>query len=256
MTRFLPLIAVLALALQSTDRDVGFVVCVSGKWDLALNEGTTAAVRPGRIVRDGDVLRKLEPDPDPTKAVVVAIYATGQKQSFTATTTMRIQPGTSWHDRILRLIHQRFATGFISASVRGGEKFEDAIVMWRDDRTDVAPVFAGVPNGSYQIEAYRIHAGHPASAAAARARVRWDGSAAALSALPPGLYQLAITASAPGSAGAAWLFVAAPATYVEATRTFDDLRHVDADAGADLREAGRLLGRGYLTVLDDETATR
>ena len=254
MTRVLLLIAVLALPAQSTDRDVGFVVCASGSWDLALNEGTTVAVRPGRIVRDGDVLRKL--DLDPTASVVVAIYATGQKQSFTATTTMRTQASTSAPNRFLRLIQQRFVTGFISASVRGGESFDDAIVMWRGDRTDVSPVFAGSAVGSYQVEARRVRAGRPASESATRARVRWDGSAAALPALAPGLYQLSIIGAGPGSAGTAWLFVATPPRYAEATRTFDDLRHVDSDARADLREAARLLARGYMTVLDDETQPR
>jgi hypothetical protein len=74
--------------------------------------------------------------------------------------------------------------------------------------------------------------------------------------LAPGLYELAITGSGQGSAGTAWLFVSTSAQYRDAIRTFSELRRVDAHAAADVREAGRALARGYMTILDDEAQPR
>ena len=246
------LIGVVCLVSAQVGRDAGFVVDITGAWNIAAPDGSVRPAKRSEVVRDGDVLRQA--DNDPLSYVVVALYS-GVKQKCPPSNRISAPAATSPLARILQQIRQRFEEGFVSASVRGGRRFNDGIVRADVAGIDLSEVFSGT-EGTYQVEAYPVRARTIAPTAVARGRIRAEGGPAGFLPLKAGLYQLAITGTTAGSAGVAWVYVIDPDRYAAARKTFDELARVEPGADDETRSAARSLARGYLTLLNDEPTAR
>jgi hypothetical protein len=227
---------------------IGFIADISGRWDISHGSGAKpVAAERKAVLHAGDVLQKL--DADPSSFVTVATYAAKiEKYTKTSYLTGRAPAGTL--ARIMAAVQQRFQEGWVNASVRGGTEFSDAIVKSENGRTDLSAVFKNAADGAYTLTIYAIVGGKVTSPAKATARIA-GAHAAAIPALPPGLYQLDAAGAEPGVAGNPWIRVVPAAQFDQAAKEFQELPSAREAGDAELRKTARAVSRAYLLVTSD-----
>jgi hypothetical protein len=170
--------------------------------------------------------------------------------SFDKTTAVPGRPATGTLARILQAIQQRFEVGWVTASVRGGGDFHDAVVTTTRGQTDLSPVFKGADPGRYSLTIYRLVSGKAVPPGRTDSAAVGSGPAV-IPALAPGLYQVDISGGPPGTAGSAWVRVVTPDRYGAATKEFAELPSANAVDGVEMQRAARAIKRTYLIVSDE-----
>lgn len=227
----------------------GFIADVSGRWDI-IRSGTAGLIPAQRrgVVNEGDTLQKR--DDDPSAYIVVALY-TGTMPKYTSTKKLPVRASAGALTRVMHAIQQRFQEGWVTASVRGGGEYHDAVVKTEGARTDVSAIFRGTDPGAYTVTVYAIDGGRPTTPPRVSARVSANGGAVTIPALAPGLYQVDVSSGPMGTGGSAWIRVVPVERYDAAAKEFAQLPGADGAGGPEVRRAARAIARTYLIVLDD-----
>jgi hypothetical protein len=235
---------------QAPPDAAGFVVDLHGSWEIA-RAGTAATLPAARrvAVNAGDVIRKR--GDDPAAFVIVALYTGTMMESKKDEVIVPPAPRSGAMGRVMRAIQQRFQEGFISASVRGGRDFHDAIVKADQRRTDLSDVFKGADPGAYTVTVHALDSNGVVGPARTMARIEAGAGAVSIAALAPGLYQVDISGGPAGAAGSAWIRVMPADRYGAAAREFAQLPSPGDAPGHDAQNAARGIARTYLIVLDE-----
>lgn len=235
-------------AAQPAPTAAGFIVDLKGRWSHVRAGDAVPAARKA-VVNAGDTLQRR--DDDPGSYIVVALY-TGDTAKYVVTTTVPGRAESGPIGRIVRAIQQRFQSGFVSASSRGGSEVSDAVVEAGADRIDVSAALKSLPAGDYAVSTSAVVDGTVSSNARASAHVTIAPSGAiTIPSLPPGVYELNVSGANPADGGRAWILVVAPDRYPDAARAFLTRPGASAGADRDMQAAARALARAYLIVLDE-----